>query len=380
VRRTSLTPALSASFFIARRATGLHMRFYSIVGTRPNLVKEFLINAEARKRGFHEIIVHTGQHYDHDLSGVFFEDFALPAPDHFLAVQNNDNISFTAGAMDRLGQLFREDRPDFVLAYGDVNSTLSAAVAASKLHIPFAHIEGGIRTADRYNPEEINRRVSDTLAEVNYCCTDTDVLNLRAEGHEASHIVMSGDLMKDVLMYTLSRLEVPVVRRDYMVLTLHRQENVTSYERLESIVDGLIRSQKNILFPAHPRTRKQLEKFGLIPRLAQSKIELIKPLGYVEFVRLLAGADKVLTDSGGVRREAYLLKKPCIVLIELSWFPEISRAGWKVLTGPDPERISHLINTFEPTGPHRELFGDGRAHAKILEDLEQRFGSATYAN
>lgn len=356
------------------------MRFYSIVGTRPNFVKEFMINTEAIKRGFHEIIVHTGQHYDRDLSGVFFEDFALPVPHHLLAVENNDNVSFTAGAMQRLGELFREDRPDFVLAYGDVNSTLSAAVAAAKLKIPFAHIEGGIRSFDRYNPEEINRRVSDTLAEVNYCCTSTDVLNLKAEGHAASRIVLSGDLMKDVLMYTLSRLEVPVVRRDYMVLTLHRQENVVAYERLEAIVDGLIRSQKRILFPAHPRTRKQLEKFGLIKKLAQSKVELMNPLGYVEFVKLVAGADKVLTDSGGVRREAYLLKKPCVVLIELSWFPEISQAGWKVLTGPDPERIAYLINTFEPTGPHRELFGDGRAHVKILEDLEQRFGSPICAN
>jgi UDP-N-acetylglucosamine 2-epimerase (non-hydrolysing) len=356
------------------------MKFYSIVGTRPNLVKEFLINAEATKRGFQEIIVHTGQHYDHDLSGVFFQDFALPNPHHFLAVQNSDNISFTAGAMQRLAQLFREDRPDFVLAYGDVNSTLSAAVAASKLRIPFAHIEGGIRSSDRYNPEEINRRVSDTLAEVNYCCTDNHVLNLKAEGHDARNIVMSGDLMKDVLMYTLSRLKVPLVRGDYMVLTLHRQENVTSRCRLEAIVDGLIRSGKRIVFPAHPHTRKQLESFGLIKKLARSNIELMSPLGYVDFVKLLAGADKVLTDSGGVRREAYLLKKPCVVLIELSWFPEISRAGWKVLTGPDPERIASLINAFEPTGPHCELFGDGRAHLKILDDLEQRFGGVPHAN
>jgi len=359
---------------------GEQMKFYSIVGTRPNFVKEFLINAESKRRGFQEIIVHTGQHYDHDLSEVFFDDFSLPVPHHFLTVENSDNVSFTAGAMHQLAELLREDRPDFVLAYGDVNSTLSAAVAASKLQIPFAHVEGGIRSSNRYNPEEINRRVSDTLAEVNYCCTSTDVLNLKSEGHEPSHIVMSGDLMKDVLMYTMSRLEVPVVRGDYAVLTLHRQENVVACDRLEAIVDGLIRSQKRILFPAHPRTRKQLEKFGLMRKLAQSKVEVMSPLGYVEFVKLVAGADKVLTDSGGVRREAYLLKKPCVVLIELSWFPEISRMGWKVLTGPDPERIAYLINTFEPTGPHCELFGDGRAHLKILDDLERRFGSVTSAN
>jgi UDP-GlcNAc3NAcA epimerase len=355
------------------------MRFYSIVGTRPNFVKEFLINLESTRRGFQEIIVHTRQHYDPEMSDVFFEDFALPAPHYSLTVDNSDNVSFTAGAMHQLGRLLSEDRPDFVLAYGDVNTTLSAAVAASKLGIPFAHVEAGIRSADRYNPEEINRRVADTLAEVNYCCTNSHVLNLKAEGFEDSRIVLSGDLMKDVLLYTLSKLELPVVRGDYMVLTLHRQENIAARHRLEAIVEGLVRSNQRIVFPAHPRTRKQLEQFDLMKRLARSKIEIIRPLGYVDFIRLAAGANKVLTDSGGVRREAYLLKKPCIVLIELSWFPEISQAGWKVLTGPDPERIAFLINTFEPTGPYRELFGDGRAHVKILDDLEQRFGSFSNA-
>jgi UDP-N-acetylglucosamine 2-epimerase (non-hydrolysing) len=159
-----------------------------------------------------------------------------------------------------------------------------------------------------------------------------------------------------------------------MVLTLHREENVLQSERLESIIDGLIKSEKRIIFPAHPRTLNQIQKNGLMERLAPSKIEIVKPMGYLEFIRLMAGADKVLTDSGGVRREAYLMKKPCIVLIELSWFPEISEAGWKVLTGPNPEKIAFLIKDFEPTGEYRNIFGDGKAYLKIIDDLVKRFG------
>ncbi|MGH7987234.1 MAG: non-hydrolyzing UDP-N-acetylglucosamine 2-epimerase [Candidatus Binataceae bacterium] len=351
------------------------MKFYSIVGTRPNFVKEFLINRECRRRGIEEVFVHTGQHYDYEMSQVFFEDFDLPKPTHFLNIENTGNLQFTADVMVRLGELLRENRPDFVLSYGDVNSTLSAAVAASKLALPFAHVEGGIRSCDRYNPEEINRRVSDVLADVIYCCTQHDVNTLHKEGYEPRRVVLSGDLMNDALQYILSAHDIRPARGDYMLLTLHRQENVLSSSRLEAIVEGLIRAHQRIIFPVHPRTRKQLESFGLMRRLSQSMVEVIKPVGYVDFIKLAAGAAKILTDSGGVRREAYLLYKPCIVLIELSWFPDISKAGWKVLTGPDPERIASLINSFEPRTEHPNIFGDGHAYLKIIDDLESRYGN-----
>lgn len=350
------------------------MKFFSVIGTRPNFVKEFLINKECRKRGYNEILIHTGQHYDYEMSQVFFDGFDLPVPDHYLAIENKTAAQFSGEAIVRLDDLITEDRPDFVLGYGDVNSTLSAAVAATKNHIPFAHVEGGIRGHDLYNPEEINRRVSDVLAEVIYCCTRTDIDNLRREGYDDGRIVLTGDLMNDAFMHTLKTHGIEAARGDYLVLTLHRQENVLSPARMEGIIDGLVSSGRRIVFPAHPRTRNVLEKTGLIKKLVGSNVEIIKPLGYIEFTKLLAGADKVLTDSGGVRREAYLMRKPCIVLIELSWFPEISQAGWKILTGPDPSTIAHLINNFEPTGEHRQLFGDGTAHLKILDDLEMRYG------
>lgn len=349
------------------------MTVCSVVGTRPNFVKEYLINLELRRRGIGEVLIHTGQHYDYEMSQAFFDCFDLPVPDHQLRIANSNGVSFSAHAIPELAAVFDAEKPSCVLAYGDVNSTMAAAIAASKLRIPFAHVEGGIRGRDRYNPEEINRRVSDVLADVIFCCTKTDVANLEREGYDPERIELSGDLMKDALLTTLRKYEIKPSRGEYHALTLHREENLTDRARLRAIIDGLMKAERKIIFPAHPRTVQSMEACGILEMLRHSQIELREPMGYVDFLRLMAGADKVLTDSGGVRREAYLLHKPCIVLLELSWFPEISQAGWKVLTGPDPDRIAHLIRTFEPTGPYQELFGDGTAHRKIVDGLERRY-------
>jgi len=349
------------------------MKICSVVGTRPNFVKEYLVNQELKRRGIREILIHTGQHHDYEMSQAFFECFDLPSPDYHLQIANSDGLSFGARAILELGAVFLAEKPDCVASYGDVNSTMSAAIAASKLRIPFAHVEGGIRAADRYNPEEINRRVSDVLADVIFCCTKTDVVNLEREGYEPDRIEFSGDLMKDALLMTLKKYDIQPFRGDYHVLTLHRQENVTDGVRLRAIMEGLVKTEQRIVFPVHPRTLQCMRNFGVMEMLRKSQIELCKPMGYVDFVRLAAGADKILTDSGGVRREAYLLRKPCIVLIELSWFPEISQAGWKVLTGPEPDRIAQLVRNFEPIGPHQELFGDGTAHQKIVDGLVKRY-------
>lgn len=352
------------------------MKFFSIIGTRPNFVKEFLVHKECKKRGIIEKIVHTGQHFDYEMSQTFFNYFNLPQPDYYLNVNNKNSISFTGEAIDRIGYTLTREQPDFVLSYGDVNSTLAAAVASTKLKIPFVHVEGGIRTQNLYNPEEINRRVADVLAQVIYCCTRTDVNNLKKEGFEQNRIVLSGDLMKDVLLYTIKEHSIKITKGEYMLLTLHRQENIKNKNRLEAIVDGLIRSKTEIIFPMHPGTKIQFEKFGLMKKVANSRIEIIKPLGYLDFIKLAANSNKILTDSGGVRREAYLLKKSCIVLIELSWFPEISQAGWKILTKPDSKQIAKLINEFEPNSKqHPDIFGDGQAYNRIIDDLEGRFGN-----
>jgi len=349
------------------------VKICSVVGTRPNFVKEYVLNRELKSRGVKEVLIHTGQHYDYEMSQAFFDCFELPPPDYHLHLANGDGATFLAGAIVELVSVFQAERPSCVLSYGDVNSTMAAAIAASRLRIPFAHVEGGIRSAQRNNPEEINRRVSDVLADVIFCCTGTDVANLQREGFEPERIELTGDLMKDALMLTLQQCNLRPVRGDYSVLTLHREENLTDSARLEAIIEGVARSGRRVIFPAHPRTQRSLEQCRAIDIIARSRIELCKPMGYVEFIRLAAGADKILTDSGGVRREAYLLEKPCIVLIELSWFPDISRVGWKVLTGPDPDQIAQLIMAFEPTGPREELFGDGAAHRRITDELVKRY-------
>ena len=351
------------------------MKICSVVGTRPNFVKEYLINIELRRRGVSEVLIHTGQHYDYEMSQGFFDCFELPAPDYHLQIANSDTVTFTSRAIQELAGVFQKEKPDCVLSYGDVNSTMSAAIAAIKLRIPFAHVEGGIRTPDPYNPEEINRRVSDVLSDVIFCCTQVEVATLEKEGYESHRVELTGDLMKDALLQTLEKYGISPNRGDYDVLTLHRQENLLDSGRLRAIMEGLVKANRRTIFPAHPRTLQCLKDAGLTELLGKSRIELTKPLGYVEFIRLAAGADKILTDSGGVRREAYLLRKPCVVLIDLSWFPEISRAGWKVLTGPDTDRIAHLVSTFEPTGPYQELFGDGTAHQKIVDGLVKRYAN-----
>jgi UDP-N-acetylglucosamine 2-epimerase len=345
----------------------------SVVGARPNFVKEFLVNRELKSRCVQEVLIHTGQHHDYHMSQIFFECFDLPAPDIHLRLPNTDGVEFSAEAITHLAAVFRAEKPACVLSYGDVNSTMSAAIAACKLHIPFVHVEGGIRSTDRYNPEEINRRVSDVLADIIFCCTKTDVRNLQTEGYEPDRIAFSGDLMKDVLLMTLKKYAIEPRRKDYLVLTLHRQENLVDRARLRAILQGIIQTGRKVIFPIHPRTLQSIKRFGLSDLINTHEIELRDPMSYVDFIHLAAGADKILTDSGGVRREAYLLRKPCIVLLELSWFPEILNTGWKVLTGPDSNRISDLIENFEPTAPYQELFGDGNAHRKIVDTLMQRY-------
>jgi UDP-GlcNAc3NAcA epimerase len=349
------------------------MKLCSVVGTRPNFVKESMLNRELTSRGLHEVLIHTGQHYDYEMSQVFFESFDLPAPDVHLRIANADSTTFVAQAIVALADVFRSETPDCVLAYGDVNSTMSAAIAASTLGIPFVHVEGGVRSADWHNPEEINRQISDVVADVIFCCTKTEVRHLRSEGYAPERVEFSGDLMKDALLFTLKKHHIVPIRGTYHVMTLHRQENVMNDARLRAILEGVVKSGQQVIFPAHPRTLQRMKNAGVVELLRSSRVEICPPMGYVDFVRLAAGANKILTDSGGVRREAFLLRKPCIVLIELSWFPEISQAGWKVLTGPEPRRIAELIRTFEPIGWHKHLFGSGNARRRIVDVLIKRY-------
>jgi len=350
------------------------MKVVSVVGTRPNFVKEFLINREFKKRDVEEVLVHTGQHYDYEMSKLFFENFNLPEPNYHFDNPSTSAIQQTADIMKYIEHVLKMEKPDCTLIYGDVNSTLAAAVTSAKLKIAVAHVEGGVRSWSLYNPEEINRRVSDHLSKLIFACNKTDYENLLRENFAKKRIVLSGDIMKDVLLYVLEKENISIKRGNYSVVTIHREENVESKERLTNIISGLLESQERIIFPVHPRTQRKLKQYKLIERIKKNpKMELTEPKGYIDFLRLLAGSNKVITDSGGVRREGYNLKKPVIVLINITWFPEILKAGWKVITDADPDKIIKAVRKFEPPEKHPDIFGDGNAHKKIVGSLIERF-------
>lgn len=355
------------------------MKVISVVGTRPNFIKEFFIHNELKDRGIEEILVHTGQHYDYEMSKVFFEDFNISKPDYHFENSSRSSIQQVANIMTYMENVLKKEKADCTLIYGDVNSTLAAAVASAKLKIPVVHIEGGIRSISLYNPEEINRRVSDHLSALIFACTKTDYENLLKENFSEYRIVLSGDVMKDVIIYMLKKDNTIVRRGDYSVVTIHREENVESEERLTHIISGLSKSNEKIIFPVHPRTRQKLEKYDLINKIIKnSRIEIREPQGYREFIKLLAGANKVITDSGGVRREGYILKKPVIVLINITWFPEILEAGWKVVVDADSDMIIDAIRNFEPSKTHPEIFGDGYAYKRIVNSVVDRFGNKSF--
>ena len=351
------------------------MKVVSVVGTRPNFVKEFFIHKELKKRGIKEILVHTGQHYDYEMSKIFFENFEITKPDYHFNNSSLSSIQQIAHIMEYMEGVLIKEKPDCTLVYGDVNSTLAAAIASAKLRIPIAHIEGGVRSLSLYNPEEINRRVSDHLSALIFTCTKTDYQNLLNENFTSDRIINSGDIMKDVILYTVDKENIKLERGRYSVVTIHREENVESKERMTSIISGLIKSKEKIIFPVHPRTRKRLIEFGLVDMILKSStVEITEPQSYIKFVKLLAGANKVITDSGGVRREGYILGKPVIVLINITWFPEILKAGWKFVADADTDKIADAINNFEPDKKHPNIFGNGKAHKIIVDNLISRFG------
>jgi len=352
------------------------MKILSVVGTRPNFVKEALINREFKARGVEEVLVHTGQHYDYEMSRVFFQELDIPDPDYHLQVSTGLAGKQTAEMIRGIEEILLNEKPDVTLVYGDVTSTLAGALASVRLKIPVAHVEAGVRTSARYNPEEINRRTSDCLSELLLANAQDAYDELTKENHVGSKIVLTGDIMNDVLVNTVDRFKIPVQRGNYHVCTLHRAENVDDRRNLTEIVQALIRCGERVVFPVHPRTRKRLVEFGLINELeAAENVETSEPQGYLEFVRLLAGANKVITDSGGVRREAYILGKPAIIAIKITWFPCILKAGWKIVAGPNTETILHAIKSFEPPAEHPDFFGDGRAYIKIVDAIMEQFGS-----
>jgi UDP-GlcNAc3NAcA epimerase len=353
------------------------MRIVTVIGNRPQFVKAAAVSRLLRER-HEELIVHTGQHYDDELSRIFFEELGVPAPARQLGVHGESVTSQTWRMLRALEPELDTLRPDIVLVYGDTNSTLAGALTAAQRHVPVAHVEAGMRSFDRRMPEELNRVLTDHASDLLLCSTDTAVRNLKREG-AAGDIRLVGDAMADVTLAF-----APVAQRrshaladngvapgEYVVVTAHRAGNVDDPARLELLVGVLEAVPVPAVFPLHPRTRARLESSGLSARLeAASHLRLTPPLGYLDFLTLARHARAVLTDSGGVQKEAYLLGTPCVTLRDTTEWVETVEAGWNVLVDLDRDAALAALERDPPAGPRPELYGGGHAGERIRDALD----------
>ncbi|MCI0530561.1 MAG: UDP-N-acetylglucosamine 2-epimerase (non-hydrolyzing) [candidate division Zixibacteria bacterium] len=311
------------------------MKIACIVGARPQFIKLAPLSRELKKR-HRQIIIHTGQHYDPELSEIFFKELRLPRPDYNLKVGSGGHSAQTGEMLIRLEKVLLKEKPDWVIIFGDTNSTLAGALAAAKLHIPLAHVEAGMRSFNNSMPEEANRKVADHLSQLLFCPTKTAVKNLRNEGIRKG-VYLVGDLMQEALFENiriaakksgiLKRLRLSP--RKYNLLTIHRAENTESKRRLSELVNYAAGLKLKTVFPVHPRTEKYLKKFGLWGRLLKApNLIIMKPVGYLDMLILIKNATRVLTDSGGVQREAYFLGRPCLVMrTETEWVEMVGRGN-----------------------------------------------------
>ena len=352
------------------------LKIVSIVGTRPNFIKEFVFHNACKGKPIEKILIHTGQHYDYIMSEVFFKELAIPRPNYINQILKGTHTQETASMMLFIEDVLREEKPGCTVIYGDVNSTIAGALVSAKLRIPVVHIEAGLRSNSMYNPEEINRKVADSVSDLLFPHIREAYDSLLKEGYPPEKVILPGDITFDSYRVIMEQEKITPHRGDYLVLTLHREENTDNRERLTGIIRAIIKTQRRVVFPAHPRAMKSLKKYGLLEEINNAgTIELIEPKSYVQFLALMAGADKVLTDSGGVRREAYMMGKPVIVLINIVWVKAILQAGWKYIADADEEKIIHGIEKFEPPAERPEIFGDGHAAERIVEAILQRYWS-----
>ena len=357
------------------------MRVLSIVGARPQFIKAAPVSRALRERHV-EVLVHTGQHYDHAMSDVFFEELGIPKPDVNLGVGSGSHGEQTAEMLVPLEKLLLRERPDCVVVYGDTNTTLAGALAASKLDMPVAHVEAGLRSFDRRMPEEINRVVSDHLSRVLLCPTPAAVGNLRAEGI-VDGVELVGDVMLDTALYQTRSADESdtlasfgLVPAGYLLATVHRAGNTDSREHLTAIVEALTSLDRPVVWPVHPRTAKMLAAYGLEDRVvARGDVRAVTPVSYGVMLALLRGAAGVLTDSGGMQKEAYFFGVPCVTLRDETEWVETVEAGWNVLAGADAAAIVAAAGRLERPDTHPDLYGDGHAAQRVVAAIERHVGT-----
>ena len=359
-------------------------KIVTIVGARPQFVKAAvlsrLIRTEKWKDKFTEILVHTGQHYDQNMSEVFFSDMEIPKPDYNLNIGSGSHGKMTGHMLIEIEKLLLHEKPDLVLVYGDTNSTLAGALAASKLHISLAHVEAGLRSFWKQMPEEQNRILTDHISDYLFCPTETAVNNLKKEGITEG-VYNVGDIMLDANLFyrdkmqkekekgidrlkRINELKLETLQENFILATVHRAENTDDIEKLKNIIDAFNIIDIDIILPLHPRTRKILSEndFKL-----NSNIKIIDPVGYFEMIELEQKCKCIITDSGGVQKEAYFMKKPCITLREQTEWVETVDSGWNVLVGTNKTKIANSVASLKTPSTYPELYGRGDSASSILD-------------
>ena len=355
------------------------MKVVTIVGARPQFVKAAAVSrAFVEEGGVTEVIVHTGQHFDTNMSGIFFEEMAIPKPDYNLEIHSLSHGAMTGRMMEQIERILQSEDPDAVMVYGDTNSTFAGAMAARKMGIKLLHVEAGLRSFDMGMPEEVNRILTDRISDVLYCPTDTAVGNLAREGfeHYDCRIIQSGDVMEDAAMFYAERAfahstileDLGLVNKEFLLCTLHRAENTDDPARLRELVAGLneVGKTRVIVMPIHPRTKAALAKQGL-----SLNVRLIDPVGYFDMVSLLDSSSLVITDSGGLQKEAYFFNSGCVTMRDQTEWVELVANGFNVLVGADREKLINGVERMisQPFQRNVELYGSGKAANIIAADI-----------
>lgn len=355
------------------------MRTLLIVGARPQFIKAAAI-IRAMNGKFPFMLLHTGQHYDQNMSDVFFRELGIPEPDMNLGIHSRSRGGQISAMLAGIETAITRERPDWVLVFGDTNSTLAGALASTACDTRLAHVEAGLRSYNRRMPEEVNRVLTDHVSDLLFCPSQTAVDNLSEEGIRKNvHLV--GDLMMDVLMVTREQAfrtstileSLDLVEKSYLVVTIHRSENTNDVVRLEELLYALRQIQEPVIFPLHPRTREVLDDHGLfatIGREERTSVRFIEPLGYPDMVRLVSSARMVLTDSGGLQKEAYWLGVPCVTLRDETEWVETIESGWNVLAGINLKKIIQAVQSFAPPSLRPSLYGDGHTAMRCIEIMQ----------
>jgi len=358
------------------------MKILTIVGARPQFIKASAFSRAVKNYAdVEEVIVHTGQHFDKNMSDIFFEEMEIPTPKYNLEIHSLSHGAMTGRMLEEIEKVLLLEKPDVLLVYGDTNSTLAGALAAKKMHIKVAHVEAGLRSFNMRMPEEVNRILTDRISDYLFCPTDTAVKNLKNEGYAniPCDVVRTGDVMYDAALFYAKKAEVSstilydlgVAKNEYVLTTIHRQENTDDEKNLKNIVGALneINARVRVVIPLHPRTRKILEQHSIMPEFT-----MIDPVGYIDMVQLTANAKLVMTDSGGLQKEAFFFQKNCVTMREQTEWIELVENGFNVTTGAVKEKIVAGFNTMltKENDFSVNLYGTGKASAEIVEHLLSR--------